>query len=135
MFVVTVFKSVCTAAIAQAQHINKYPTLKLYRYGVAAKKEYRGARSVDAFHAFIKEQSESKLKIVRDSSELAHVALENKKRTIIGYFHSSDEAANANYRTFAKLANLLRDSCLFVSACGDLGALFGKCCSLALLIN
>ncbi len=31
-------------AIAVKYHVNKYPTLKLYRHGVMTKREYRGAR-------------------------------------------------------------------------------------------
>lgn len=31
-------------ALAQSNQINKYPTLKLYRHGIALKKEFRGAR-------------------------------------------------------------------------------------------
>lgn len=31
-------------ALAARYHVNKYPTLKLFRYGQLTKKEYRGAR-------------------------------------------------------------------------------------------
>ena len=44
--------------------ISKYPTLKIYRSGVLVKKEYRGARTVAAFENFIKDQLESKVKVV-----------------------------------------------------------------------
>ncbi|CAF3744124.1 unnamed protein product [Rotaria sp. Silwood1] len=36
-------------AIATKYHVNKYPTLKLFRHGIMTKREYRGARQVDAF--------------------------------------------------------------------------------------
>jgi len=41
--------------IALQNGISKYPTLKMFRNGVALKKEYRGQRSVDAFSQFIKQ--------------------------------------------------------------------------------
>jgi hypothetical protein len=44
------------AAIAAKYHINKYPSLKLFRFGVAIKREYRGARSADSFIAYLNEQ-------------------------------------------------------------------------------
>ena len=103
--------------IATQNHVNKYPTLKLYRYGVATKKEYRGARSVEAFISFVKEQAASKLKIVRDSSQLAQAMLDSKKRTIVGFFHDEQ---NQHYQNFNKLSNLLRDSCNFIAGVGDL---------------
>ena len=41
--------------IALQNSVSKYPTLKLFRYGKALRKEYRGQRSVDAFSQFIKQ--------------------------------------------------------------------------------
>ena len=32
------------AQVASSNQVSKYPTLKIYRHGVMAKKEYRGAR-------------------------------------------------------------------------------------------
>ncbi|PIK43820.1 putative endoplasmic reticulum resident protein 44 [Apostichopus japonicus] len=42
--------------VSQKYHISKYPTLKLFRNGRLAKREYRGQRSKDAFVQFIREQ-------------------------------------------------------------------------------
>lgn len=36
-------------SIASKYHITKYPTLKIIRNGQVTKKEYRGARTADAF--------------------------------------------------------------------------------------
>ena len=44
------------AGIAAKYHINKYPTLKLIRYGVATKREFRGARSVESFTSYLNDQ-------------------------------------------------------------------------------
>lgn len=42
--------------IAQKYHVSKYPTLKLWRAGQEAKREYRGGRSVEALGSFIEQQ-------------------------------------------------------------------------------
>ena len=42
--------------LALTNSISKYPTIKLFRNGVALRKEYRGSRSVNAFSAYIKQQ-------------------------------------------------------------------------------
>lgn len=47
--------------MAQKYHINKYPTLKLFRAGQLAKREYRGSRSVEALQQFIEQQLEQKI--------------------------------------------------------------------------
>jgi endoplasmic reticulum resident protein 44 len=57
-------------ALATKNGVNKYPTLKLFRHGVAIKKEYRGARSVDAFLAYIKEQIADSIKEVNSLPDL-----------------------------------------------------------------
>lgn len=100
--------------VAQSNGINKYPTLKIYRYGVLVKKEYRGARNVEAFEQFIKDQLESKLQTV--DTLPAYMAIHNSKSTIIGYFETKN---SAYYNQFLKLANILRDRCEFVAAIGD----------------
>lgn len=100
--------------IAMNNGINKYPTLKLYRYGVLVKKEYRGARTVEAFEQFIKDQLVSKLNVVETMPDL--IALDNGKPTVLGYFANKD---SENYKMFSKLANILRDRCTFIAAVGD----------------
>lgn len=100
--------------IAANNGINKYPTLKIYRYGVLVKKEYRGARTADAFEAYIKEQVISKLKIVESVPDF--MASQDGKPTIVGYFESKQ---SENYKTFEKLANILRDRCEFIATVGE----------------
>lgn len=98
-------------ALSTKNHINKYPTLKLFRYGVALKKEFRGARNVEAFSNYIREQLVDPVKVVHNIHELQSV--EYKKRTLVGFF---DDTTSPNYQTFVKLASVLRDSCSFVAA-------------------
>lgn len=64
------------ATIAQKNQINKYPTLKLYRHGLPIKKEFRGARTVEAFISFIKEQLVNPLKITKSYSEYSVALME-----------------------------------------------------------
>lgn len=102
--------------IAANNGINKFPTLKIYRYGVLVKKEYRGARSVQAFEEYIKDQLTSKLKIIETRPDL--IVKENEgKATVYGFFESKE---SSNFKTFEKLANILRDKCDFVAGVGSL---------------
>lgn len=93
------------------------------------KKEYRGARSalvvahvgiercaslsrqVDAFFDFIRKQIERSMMKLATPSDL--ITLDSNKRYIVGHFDSDQ---SANYRTFSKMANLLRDECHFVAS-------------------
>jgi len=108
--------------IASKNGINKYPSLKLYRYGVAIKKEFRGARSAEAFTKFIKEQLENPLKTVSSNGEFEIALNDLKKQAIVAVFPqigpNSVEQSQA-YKTFAKLSSILRDSCQFVAGIGS----------------
>ncbi|MGH0136863.1 UNVERIFIED_CONTAM: hypothetical protein FKN15_008581, partial [Acipenser sinensis] len=101
--------------IAMRYRINKYPTLKLFRNGMMMKREYRGQRSVSAIADFIRQQKVDPVKEMHDLEELK--ALDRSKRNIIGYFEGKD---SENYRTFEKVANILRDDCVFLAAHGSL---------------
>lgn len=98
-------------SLAARYHVNKYPTLKLYRYGQMAKKEYRGARQVDAFYEFVRKHLDSA--IIKMSSPSDLFQLDSKKRYVIGHFESDQ---SENYKTFSKVANFLRDECLFAAS-------------------
>jgi endoplasmic reticulum resident protein 44 len=102
--------------IAQKNQINKYPTLKLYRHGLPIKKEFRGARTVEAFINFIKDQLINPLKIAKSYSDYSVALMELKKRTIIGHFF--DEKSE-HFKVFSKLSSILRDSCNFVAGIND----------------
>lgn len=119
---VAIAKVDCDAeqTIAQQYNINKYPTLKLYRNGIMMKREYRGARSVDAFMQYLQEQSTNPIKQITNSFELNQFDF-TKKPTLIGYFESD---TSENYKNYEKLANILRENCNFVSSAGESSAMF-----------
>ncbi|XP_052003175.1 endoplasmic reticulum resident protein 44-like [Xyrauchen texanus] len=99
--------------IAQRYRISKYPTLKLFRNGMMMKREYRGQRSVTAIADFIRQQKVDPIKEMENLEETS--TLDRSKRTIIGYFEQKD---TDNYRTYEKVANILRDDCVFLAAFG-----------------
>lgn len=70
------------SGISTRFHITKYPTLKIIRNGLPAKKEYRGQRSVEAFTSFVKKELEDPIKEFKQLKELGE--LESNKRIIIG---------------------------------------------------
>lgn len=100
--------------IAQRYRITKYPTLKLFRNGMMMKREYRGQRSVTAIADFIRQQQVDPVKELPSVEEINSV--DRSKRNIIGFFENKD---SDNYRTFQKVANILRDDCTFLAAFGE----------------
>ncbi|KAM6968338.1 endoplasmic reticulum resident protein 44 [Aplochiton taeniatus] len=100
--------------IAQRYRISKYPTLKLFRNGMMMKREYRGQRSVTAIADFIRQQKVDPVKELHSLEEIN--AADRGKRNIIGYFELKD---SENYHTFEKVANILRDDCVFLAAFGE----------------
>lgn len=101
--------------IAANNGINKYPTLKMYRYGVLVKKEYRGARNVPAFLEYLKDQMTSKLKVVETRPD--YMSIDYSKPTVIGFFSNRD---SHGFKTFEKLSSLLRDKAEFVAGVGSM---------------
>ncbi|XP_010149394.1 PREDICTED: endoplasmic reticulum resident protein 44-like, partial [Eurypyga helias] len=99
--------------IAQRYRISKYPTLKLFRNGMMMKREYRGQRSVTAIADYIRQQKSNPIREVQDLEEIS--SLDRSRRNIVGYFEQKD---SDNYRTFERVANILHDDCVFLSAFG-----------------
>lgn len=100
--------------IATRFHISKYPTLKLFRNGLPAKKEYRGQRSVEAFAEFIKKQLTDSVITFSSLKELQE--LSEDKRHIIGYMDRRDQP---EYEMLRKVAASLKDECIFHAGFGD----------------
>nr|CAH7749310.1 unnamed protein product [Callosobruchus chinensis] len=96
------------SSVASRFHITKYPTLKVIRNGLPAKREYRGQRSVEAFKQFIKDQLEDPVKEFKQLKELGD--LETNKRIIIGYFDRRDQP---EYSIFRRVATNMKDECRF----------------------
>ncbi|KHJ45001.1 thioredoxin [Trichuris suis] len=95
--------------LASKFHITKYPTLKLFRNGEMAKREYRGSRSVDAFTNFIRSQLVETIRHSNTEEELNRT-LNTKRSSIILYAPSNTEPLRTNYRN---IASSLRDECEF----------------------
>ncbi|XP_063974958.1 endoplasmic reticulum resident protein 44 isoform X2 [Diachasmimorpha longicaudata] len=102
------------SSVASRFHISKYPTLKIIRNGVPAKREYRGQRSTEAFVKFITKQLEDPIKEFHQLKDLSN--LDDKKRMIIGYFDKKDVP---EYQTFRRVAMNLKDDCQFHVGFGD----------------
>uniref|UniRef100_A0A7E4VF02 Thioredoxin domain-containing protein n=1 Tax=Panagrellus redivivus TaxID=6233 RepID=A0A7E4VF02_PANRE len=102
-------------AIAAKYHVNKYPTLKSFRYGELVKREYRGQRSADALAEFVKKQIESTVHHFQSKEELEK-QLDSSKRNIIAYFTLP---SGEEYNNFQKIASALRDECSFWLGTGE----------------
>lgn len=102
------------SAAASRFHISKYPTLKIIRNGQPTKREYRGARTVEAFTEFIKKQLEDPIKEFFNLKDLE--VLDTKKRIVVGYFDRRDMV---EYNTFRRVATNLKEDCVFYAGFGD----------------
>jgi|UniRef100_A0AC35GKW6 endoplasmic reticulum resident protein 44 len=102
-------------ALAQKFHVNKYPTLKLFRFGEPIKREYRGQRSMEALVEFVTKQVESTVHHFNSKEDLDK-QIDNSKRNIIGYFA---QPSGEEYTNFQKLASALRDDCVFWMGTGE----------------
>ncbi|XP_055586662.1 endoplasmic reticulum resident protein 44 [Uranotaenia lowii] len=101
-------------SVASRFHISKYPTLKVIRNGQPTKREYRGARTVDAFVDFIKKQLEDPIKEFHHLKDLEQ--LDTKKRIVVGYFDRRDQV---EYNTFRRVATNLKEDCVFHVGFGE----------------
>ncbi|XP_055616413.1 endoplasmic reticulum resident protein 44 isoform X2 [Toxorhynchites rutilus septentrionalis] len=102
------------SAVATRFHISKYPTLKIIRNGQPTKREYRGARTVEAFTEFVKKQLEDPIKEFHNLKDLE--ILDTKKRIVIGYFDRRDMP---EYNMFRRVATNLKEDCVFNAGFGD----------------
>ncbi|PSN52235.1 Endoplasmic reticulum resident protein 44 [Blattella germanica] len=101
-------------SIATRFHITKYPTLKVIRNGQPTKREYRGQRSAEAFLSFIQKQLADPIKEFKDLKELREI--DDKKRTVIGYFDRKDVP---EYDVFRRVATNLKEDCQFFVGFGE----------------
>lgn len=102
------------SSVASRFHISKYPTLKVIRNGEVTKREYRGARTADAFLDFVKKQLEDPTQEFSSLKDLEK--LDSKKRIIIGYFDRRDMP---EYSIFRRVATNLKEDCQFHVGFGD----------------
>lgn len=102
-----------TMRLRERFHINKYPTLKIFRKGSVLKNEYRGQRSATAIEAYIRELVQDPVHTVESDQELTDTVHHQKAHeAITGRFSSPGAAALPVFRS---VAEALRDECLFVA--------------------
>eukprot|EP00128_Syssomonas_multiformis_P010652 Colp12_sorted_trinity150504_noHs@12545 len=98
--------------LAEAYNIRKYPTIKIFRNGKMAKKEYRGVRSVEGFSEFIKREATNPVMTKGSFVEL-NEAFTTNRRVVVGFFENDVTGLK---KIFYKVASELRDDCVFVDA-------------------
>lgn len=99
-----------TVATREGNHISKYPTIKVFRRGVALKSEYRGQRSPQAMAEYVRELLQSAMAAVESQEEIDQ-HIEKNKRALVGTFDSAENPLRENFK---KIAEQLRDECHFV---------------------
>ncbi|VDL59142.1 unnamed protein product [Hymenolepis diminuta] len=92
-------------ALCMEQGVSKYPTLKLFKYGVRYRSEYRNQRSVEAFINYLKEQTANPLMNLAVGTPLTGL---ETKRSIVGTFPAFSHN-DPVYNTFFKMAHHLTD--------------------------
>jgi endoplasmic reticulum resident protein 44 len=101
--------------VAQKYNINKYPTLKLFRAGQLAKREYRGQRSVESLEEYVKSQLIQPIKEFGSDQELES-KIDKGKRNIIAYFTAKE---GEEYENVIKVSMNLREECDFWFGIGE----------------
>ncbi|OQV11722.1 Endoplasmic reticulum resident protein 44 [Hypsibius exemplaris] len=101
-----------------AYHISKYPSLKLWRSGQVAKREYRGQRTMDAFVQHLTDQLKDPILPIGSIQENEAVAEKRKKRAVYLHFSSNQVPYWHNVQ---RMAAYLRDDCPFYVVFGSTG--------------
>lgn len=91
-------------------HITKYPTIKVVKFGMVMRKEYRGKRAVPDLVEFTKNMINVPIQSFSSSEE---VQGKIQKNSVVGYF--SDDSA-PEFRVFKQSAATLGDGCDFFSS-------------------
>ncbi|XP_046965194.1 endoplasmic reticulum resident protein 44-like [Vanessa cardui] len=102
------------ANVATRFRIKNLPTFKLIRNGLPAKKQYKGALSVEALTELIKEELTDSIITFSSMQELQE--LNRNKSHIIGYMDRQDQP---EYDTLRKVAANLKGYCIFHAGFGD----------------
>uniref|UniRef100_A0A1I7UY31 Thioredoxin domain-containing protein n=1 Tax=Caenorhabditis tropicalis TaxID=1561998 RepID=A0A1I7UY31_9PELO len=102
--------------VATKYHVNKYPTLKLFRNGEVTKKEYRSSRSVEALTAYINKQMEVTVQKFTEKNALQS-AHNPEKNSFIGYFNDEN---SVEFKNLMNVALFYRDECEFLVGIGEL---------------
>lgn len=103
--------------LSQRFRITKFPTTKVTLNGRQCKKEYRGARNIQAFKDYIKKFLSDPVIVVASPSDLAS-KVDEKKGAVIMYSSRLDEhndkpIESTEIQTFRRVAQQLREDCQF----------------------
>ncbi|VDM16822.1 unnamed protein product [Hydatigera taeniaeformis] len=95
-------------ALCMSQGVSKYPTLRLFKFTRRYGSEYRNQRSVEAFLAYLREQTADPIKKL---TSLAEVDGLTTQRNLVGIFPTISND-NAAYMNFYMVSHLVGD-CTF----------------------
>ena len=103
--------------LAQRFRITKFPTTKLTLNGKPMKKEYRGARTADAFSQYVKKFLSDPIITIHNQADLA-IKIDERKGSVIMYSGRLDEKGEKPLITpelqiFKRVAQTLREDCQF----------------------
>ncbi|EDV32400.1 uncharacterized protein Dana_GF14074 [Drosophila ananassae] len=98
--------------LADLYNIQKFPTLRLFYKGEAARREYRGQRSVDALVNYVKSQFHSDIVEFQGPEDLA--IIDPHRRSVIAYFDSEGPA----HKLYQHLADRYKNDCDFYQRIG-----------------
>uniref|UniRef100_A0A0K0FZF9 Endoplasmic reticulum resident protein 44 (inferred by orthology to a human protein) n=1 Tax=Strongyloides venezuelensis TaxID=75913 RepID=A0A0K0FZF9_STRVS len=102
------------ADLAQKYNINKYPTLKIIKFGEVAKREYRGQRTAEAIAEFVTKVLKTAIVHLRSEDDLEH-KLDKTKNAVIAYATTPSK----QFETAIKTASSFMDDCNVYIAFGD----------------
>ncbi|KAG9510616.1 Endoplasmic reticulum resident protein 44, partial [Fragariocoptes setiger] len=111
--------------LSQRFRINKFPTTKLLLSGKASKKEYRGARTAEAFKEYVRKFLTDPIVYVdKYMGELVGKVDERKGAVVLYSLDPNDHLKHppqqsAELRTFRRVAQHLREDCQFFEASGQ----------------
>lgn len=110
--------------IAQRFRITKFPTTKLTIAGKANKKEYRGARTSEAFKEYIKKFLSDPIIYVNNEAQLNDKIGESKGAVLIYSTHKDEHLSTSSQSreliVFRRVAQQLREECQFFHVSGAL---------------
>lgn len=104
--------------LAQRFHINKYPVIKLFRFGKPAKREYKGSRSTEAIRDYILDQQKEVMKVWANDDEMAH-NIDPSKRSVLAHIRGKESMEYHAYRHIAAALNEYCDFHVVISPAQD----------------
>ncbi|KAL7671624.1 hypothetical protein ACOME3_006515 [Neoechinorhynchus agilis] len=100
--------------LANSLSVTKFPTFKLYRYGLMAKNEYRGPRTVENLTHFIRRELTDPIKIVPAGFSRIFDISSTDRFVLLNTTRSPSDDQSDFMRMFKRSASVLRDDCNFL---------------------